>query len=166
MTEELFGGGIFSRADESDSKTWASRMEEMIANSKKEKHLKKVEKSKQEEATQALDKDFKDLLDQKLIAVKKKKEVTEGKELPKDDFHDFNLLCNQFRLEGRVQATDRMKSEEELALEQKEELEKNEVSYLSVPQICTCCSHLLPVTCYLSILIRCEWKLFSGCVKV
>ncbi|XP_060076896.1 nucleolar protein 14-like [Ylistrum balloti] len=124
VSEEHFGGFLFETQDnptDQSNKSWKEKMEETIAKSKKEKHDRQMEKEKTLQMTEKLDSEFQDLM--KLMS-KSKKSKDDLKEKPKVD--DYDIAVRELKFESKGEATDRLKTEEELAKEEKERLDKLE----------------------------------------
>ncbi|XP_052770392.1 nucleolar protein 14-like isoform X2 [Mya arenaria] len=122
VAEQHFGGFMKKRDPEDEKKSWKERMEEMISQSKKKKYEKQQEKEVAVQMTVELDEQWKslhNLLHKGLKATREDREVHS-----KADDYDMAVRSLQFEMKG--QATDRLKSEEELARDEKERLENLE----------------------------------------
>ncbi|XP_071089794.1 nucleolar protein 14-like isoform X2 [Haliotis cracherodii] len=115
-------GGFMTRKDpseaEDDQRSWKEKMEAMIAKSKKEKFDRQFEREKTAELTEELDEQWKDVA-QLLRGMTGK---TENK--PAND--DYDIAVRELKFEIKGKATDRLKTVEELAKEEKERLENLE----------------------------------------
>ncbi|XP_071170324.1 nucleolar protein 14-like isoform X2 [Mytilus edulis] len=124
VSQEHFGGFLensnYVSVGGGDNKSWKERMEELITKSKKEKHERQMEKEKSLQLTQQLDDDWKSL--RFLMASGRNKEDDTVK--PKKD--DYDIAVRELQFEMKSKPTDRLKTEEELAKEEKERLEKQE----------------------------------------
>ncbi|XP_064630063.1 nucleolar protein 14-like [Lineus longissimus] len=125
MTGEQHFGGFMTKVEGSErpevNKSWKERMEEMIAKSKKAKYERQTEKEKSLEMTEKVDSEWKEL-HMLMAASKKTKEDKEGEK----GLDDFDVTVRQLGFEAKGQATDRLKTEDELAQEERERLEKLE----------------------------------------
>lgn len=128
VSEEHFGGFLFEtkegQADQTN-KSWKEKMEETIAKSKKEKLERQMEKEKTLQMTEKLDSEFKDLM---MLMAKSKKPKNQDEEKAKVD--DYDIAVRELKFESKGEATDRLKTEEELAKEEKERLDKLEADRL------------------------------------
>ncbi|CAB3360445.1 Hypothetical predicted protein [Cloeon dipterum] len=117
-------GGFLSRKEETESSTQSRQnlIQELIAESKKRKAEKKLENEKTAELTDKLDADWKDL--QAIIYQSKRQKPNEVEEKPQID--DYDKAVRALVFEAKGVPTDRLKSEEEIAKEEKERLEKLE----------------------------------------
>ncbi|XP_053560171.1 nucleolar protein 14 [Bombina bombina] len=129
------GGGLLKKKTASDQKyeemekpkSRKELIEEMIAKSKEEKRERQTQKEKTLELTEKLDSDWKTiqgLLSHKVPKSERKKED----EKPKPD--EYDKIVRELGFEMKAMPCDRMKSEEELAKEEKERLEKLEADRL------------------------------------
>lgn len=134
VAEQHFGGFLKKKTDtEESTKTWKERMEEMISQSKKEKHERQVEKEKSAQMTDEVDEQWKELA--KLMAPLKKdkgKPTDLGEQSATGDGEndDYDIAVRELMFATRGKPTDRLKTEEELAKEEKERLEKLEADRL------------------------------------
>ncbi|KAK9880134.1 hypothetical protein WA026_008649 [Henosepilachna vigintioctopunctata] len=118
--EAHFGGGLLAKKGEG-FKGHKDLIEQLIADSKKRKAEKQKTKESVLELTEKLNSEWKDLIP----LVKEYKNNSDSKmEKPKID--DFDRLMNELKFEPRGTVTDRLKSEKELAEEEKEKLEELE----------------------------------------
>ncbi|XP_067656248.1 nucleolar protein 14-like [Haliotis asinina] len=115
-------GGFMTRKDPSESEeqqqSWKERMEAMIAKSKKDKFDRQSEREKTAELTEKLDEQWEDVA-QLVRGWTGKKEKQPGND-------DYDIAVRELKFEIKGKATDRLKTEEELAKEEKERLEKLE----------------------------------------
>ncbi|KAJ8934163.1 hypothetical protein NQ314_013545 [Rhamnusium bicolor] len=116
-----FGGGILKRTGIEGAKTHRELIDQLIAESKKRKAEKQKTKEATLELTEKLDSDWKDLLP---IISKSKK--TEEDEVGKPKIDDYDKVMRELKFEARGTVSDRLKSEDELAKEEKEKLEQLE----------------------------------------
>ncbi|XP_060598308.1 nucleolar protein 14-like, partial [Ruditapes philippinarum] len=122
VATEHFGGFMQRRDPEDEKKSWKERMEDMIKDSKKKKHERQMEKEETVQMTVELDEQWKSL--HSLISKNKMKGKSDDEVKKTTDDYDIAVRSLQFEMKG--QATDRLKSEEELAKDEKERLEKLE----------------------------------------
>jgi nucleolar protein 14 len=127
-----FGGFVPKQTEEVNDgkpKTKKEIMQELIAKSKFYKAERQREKQEGEELMTKLDEEWNKLLQEgKLAPLQKSSEVESGK--AKDAKDDYNQLYRELASELRARATDRLKTPEELALEEKEKLERLEAERL------------------------------------
>lgn len=124
VAQEHFGGLLeMSNFESIDKRPWKERMEELISKSKKEKYARQMEKEKSQEMMEKIDEEFKDvrLL---LSAGMKKKNESDDVSAAKHD--DYDIAVRELKFEMKGMATDRLKTDEEIAKEEKEKLEKLE----------------------------------------
>ncbi|XP_072177495.1 nucleolar protein 14-like [Diadema setosum] len=121
VAEQHFGGFLTKKKSEEDGKpkTRHEIFEEIIAKSKKEKYNRQSEKEDVTNLTEQLDKDFMGVA-QFIASVKRDRE----REKIKPDAYDMSV--KELIFDMRAQASDRMKTPEELAKEERERLEKLE----------------------------------------
>lgn len=124
VSEAHFGGGVLSKADSSMSRK--DLIEQLIAESKKRKAEKQKIREQTLDLTDKLDSEWKDLLPI-VNASKKSAEDT----LPKPKIDDYDIALRELKFEARGTPSDRLKSEEEIAKEEKEKLEKLEADRLA-----------------------------------
>ncbi|CAH0555497.1 unnamed protein product [Brassicogethes aeneus] len=118
-----FGGGLFRKTGKEGAKTHKELIDQLIAESKKRKAEKQKTKEATLELTEKLDSEWKDLMP--LINKNKKTEEDRDKEsTPKVD--DYDKVMRELRFEARGTVSDRLKTEDEIAKEEKEKLEKLE----------------------------------------
>ncbi|XP_049778606.1 nucleolar protein 14 homolog [Schistocerca cancellata] len=121
-----FGGGVLKKADE-NKRTRKDLIEELIAESKKRKAEKQRNREQTIELTEKLDSEWKDLLPI-VTTVKTGAALVNNEEISKPDSYD--TVMKQLIFEARGKPSDRLKSEDELAKEEKECLEKLEAERL------------------------------------
>ncbi|XP_041369005.1 nucleolar protein 14-like [Gigantopelta aegis] len=126
VSEEHFGGFMKRKDDEEENKTWKERMEEMIAKSKKEKYERQSEREKTLELTEKLDEEWKDVMH--LMSSMKPGHKDVDEKARKADEYDITVRELKYEMKGK--ATDRLKTPEELAIEEKEKLDKMEADRL------------------------------------
>ncbi|XP_030841150.1 nucleolar protein 14 [Strongylocentrotus purpuratus] len=121
VAEEHFGGFLTKKKtdEEGKPKTRQEIFEEIIAKSKKDKFNRQSEKEDVVKLTEQLDQDFNDV-SQFLAKVKRDKD----EERRKPD--DYDMSVKELIFDMRAKASDRLKTPEELAKEEKEKLEKME----------------------------------------
>ncbi|XP_056004719.1 nucleolar protein 14-like isoform X2 [Ostrea edulis] len=129
VAKEHFGGFTLNSNYEElggqKQKSWKEKMEEVIAKSKKEKFERQAEKEKTRELTEKLDEEWKGVM--KLMSAPEKS-GHEGKSQSKAD--GFDIAVRELKFEMKGKATNRLKSEEELAKEEKERLDNLEADRL------------------------------------
>lgn len=118
-------GGFLTKSDPSSdaAKSRKEAIEKLIAESKKLKHERQVEKDENFELTEKLDSDWKEF--QGLLAASKNKKLPAGDKEASTD--DYDMLVKQLRfapLAGK--ASERVKTEDEVAREERKRLEKLE----------------------------------------
>lgn len=124
VAEEHFGGGILEKQDKDEErKPWKERMEELIIKTRKEKFELQKERETAIKLTEQVDSDWKTL--RYLMSGSTLKDVNERKSM-KSKIDDYDMNVRALGLEARAMATDKMKSEKELAKEEMERLEKLE----------------------------------------
>ncbi|XP_059469976.1 nucleolar protein 14 [Neocloeon triangulifer] len=127
-------GGFLSRKEETESSNQnrQSLIQELIADSKKRKAEKQRENEKTAELTAKLDTDWKDL--QAVVynsKTKKQKNDPAEENEPKPKIDDYDKAVRQLTFESRGVPSDRLKSEDEVAKEEKERLELLEAERLA-----------------------------------
>ncbi|KAK3095262.1 hypothetical protein FSP39_012329 [Pinctada imbricata] len=133
VTKEHFGGFLEDSNYEGlgNKQSWKERMEELITKTRKERHERQMEKEKAREETEKLDSEWKDLVQLMMGSkvcddisnfVEEKEESSSEK--PKVD--DYDVAVRELKFEMKGKASDRLKTEEEIAKEEKERLEKLE----------------------------------------
>ncbi|CAG9773799.1 unnamed protein product [Ceutorhynchus assimilis] len=111
-----FGGGSSGK----EVKTHKQLMDQLIEESKKRKAEKQKIKEATVELTDKLDTEWKDLV--QLVSKTNKKETNEEK----PNLDDYDKVMRELKFEARGTVSDRLKSEPEIAKEEKEKLEKLE----------------------------------------
>lgn len=114
-----FGGGLFKKTGPDGAKSHKDLIDQLIAESKKRKAEKQKIKEQTQELTEKLDTEWKDLLP----LVSKTNKKTEQMEQKVDD---YDKVMRELKFEARGTPSDRLKSEDEIAKEEKEKLEKLE----------------------------------------
>lgn len=119
-----FGGG--TQAEEEPlgnaAKSRKELLDELIAMTKKRKYDLQSEKDSAHEMTEKLDEQLKGVVG--LLSLSKK--GSEEKQEKKSDVDDFDVIVRQLQFEIKGNPTDRLKTPEEIAKEEKEKLEKLE----------------------------------------
>lgn len=116
-----FGGGILKKTGKEGAKTHKELIEQLIAESKKRKAEKQKTKEATLELTEKLDSDWKDLLP--LVSANKREDSGNDK---KSKVDDYDKVMRELKFEARGTVSDRLKTEDEIAKEEKEKLEKLE----------------------------------------
>ncbi|XP_024936270.1 nucleolar protein 14 homolog isoform X2 [Cephus cinctus] len=124
VSEAHFGGGVLSKPDSQMSRR--DLIDQLIAESKKRKAEKQKIREQTIDLTEKLDSEWKDLLP--LVAASKKT-AQDSEEKSKAD--DYDIAMRELKFEARGNPTDRLKSEEEIAKEEKEKLEALEANRLA-----------------------------------
>lgn len=114
-----FGGGILKKAGEG-YKTHRELIDQLIAESKKRKAEQQKTKEVTLELTEKLDTEWKDLLPLVNRSKPKVEDQTEAK------VDDYDKVMRELRFEARGTVSDRLKTEDEVAREEKEKLEQLE----------------------------------------
>ncbi|XP_014253193.1 nucleolar protein 14 homolog [Cimex lectularius] len=117
VEEAHFGGGLLKKVEGGR----ATVIEQLIAESKTRKAEKAQEKEKNIEATDKLDKEWRDLMP---FLASKSKAAESAEEQPAKKFKkdDFDVLLNELRFEARGTPQDRLKTEEEIAKQEAKKL--------------------------------------------
>lgn len=125
FTEKTNFGGFLTKADPNSdaAKSRREAIDQLIAESKKLKHERQVEKDENFELTEKLDKEWKEF--QSLLAASKnKKNAAADKEASTDD---YDVLVKQLKFAPLAgQASERVKTGDEIAQAEKKRLEKLE----------------------------------------
>ncbi|XP_050310723.1 nucleolar protein 14 homolog [Anthonomus grandis grandis] len=121
VEEVHFGGGVLTSTGQEGAKTHKQLIEQLIEESKKRKAEKQKIKEATLELTEKLDTEWKDLV--QLVSKKDKKDASEE---PKPNLDDYDKVMRELRFEARGTVSDRLKTEDEIAKEEKERLEKLE----------------------------------------
>ncbi|XP_070540572.1 nucleolar protein 14-like [Ptychodera flava] len=125
VAQEHFGGFLTKKKDsEKDDKPKSKKelLEEKIAQSKKEKYDRQHEKEATAELREKLDADWKEI--STLLGTSKKKKDKNISQPAKSD--DYDIAVRELAFDLKAKATDRLKTPEELAKEERERLEKFE----------------------------------------
>ncbi|KAL3268042.1 hypothetical protein HHI36_007172 [Cryptolaemus montrouzieri] len=125
VEEAHFGGGVLKKTGIEGAKSHKDLIEQLIFESKKRKAEKQKIKEATLELTEKLDTEWKDLLP--LVSKSKKKPEDEP---VKPKLEDYDKVMRELKFESRGTVSDRLKSEEEIAKEEKEKLEKLETERL------------------------------------
>lgn len=120
VDEAHFGGGVLKRTGIDGAKSHKDLIDQLIAESKKRKAEKQKLKEETLELTEKLDSEWKDLLP----LVNKTKSTKATPELEKAD--EYDKTVKQLKFEARGTPSDRLKSEDEIAKEEREKLEQLE----------------------------------------
>ncbi|KAJ4450939.1 hypothetical protein ANN_02374 [Periplaneta americana] len=116
-----FGGGILKKSTNESAMSRKDLIEQLIAESKKRKAEKQRLREQTIELTEKLDTEWKDLLP--IVSASK----ISGNNIADDEKPDsYDTVMRQLKFEARGKPSDRLKSEEELAKEEKERLERLE----------------------------------------
>lgn len=121
MEDAHFGGGILKKTGPDGAKSHKDLIEQLIAESKKRKAEKQKIREQTIELTEKLDSEWKDLL-----PIISKSKRTENNEKDSKNVDSYDKFMRELRFEATGNPTDRLKSEEEIAKEEKEKLEKLE----------------------------------------
>ncbi|XP_012724420.2 nucleolar protein 14 [Fundulus heteroclitus] len=132
------GGGLLRKKtsggdqqDEQSSQKTRSRqelIEELIQKSKQEKRERQVQKEEAQELTEKLDQDWKSI--QALMVKKTPKAEHEDKPEEKPKPEEYDMMVRELGFEMKAQPSEKMKTPEELAREEKERLQKLEADRL------------------------------------
>lgn len=125
-----FGGGVLSKAGDGKS-SHRDLIDKLIAESKLRKYEKKQLKQETNELTEQLDKDWKELIP--VVPTKYRGEMDNEDEPPtkkKVDKNSYDVLMRSLKFDRRGMASDKLKSDEEIAKEEKQRLEKLELERL------------------------------------
>nr|CAD7570738.1 unnamed protein product [Timema californicum] len=116
-----FGGGMLKKTSDDGAISRKNLIEQLIAESKKRKVEKQRAREQTLDLTEKLDTDWKDLLP---IVSASKKSSKDTQESFKPDPYD--TVMRELKFEARGKPSDRLKTEDEIAKEEKERLEKLE----------------------------------------
>ncbi|KAB5548967.1 hypothetical protein PHYPO_G00061770 [Pangasianodon hypophthalmus] len=128
ITASHFGGGggllrkKTSEEEETKNKTRQELIEELILKSKQEKRERQTQKEETHELTEKLDQEWKSI--QNLLAHKTPKEREEEKDKPKLD--EYDMMVRELGFEMKAQPSEKLKTPEEIAREERERLQKLE----------------------------------------
>ncbi|NXB40180.1 NOP14 protein, partial [Eulacestoma nigropectus] len=138
LTAAHFGGGggllrkkVSSEQQDEEPEKPKSRkelIEEMIAKSKQEKQERQTRRESALELTEKLDKDWKEI--QTLIARKTPKSERKDKEIEKPKPDEYDMIVRELGFEMKAKPSERLKTEEELAKEERARLQKLEADRL------------------------------------
>ncbi|KAI5096531.1 nucleolar protein 14, partial [Silurus meridionalis] len=132
ITASHFGGGggllrkKSSEEAEAKSKTRQELIEELILKSKQEKRERQTQKEETHELTEKLDQEWKSI--QNLISRKTPREREEEKDKPKLD--EYDMMVRELGFEIKAQPSEKLKTPEEIAREERERLQKLEADRL------------------------------------
>nr|XP_023023933.1 nucleolar protein 14 homolog [Leptinotarsa decemlineata] len=124
--EAHFGGGILKKTGVEGAKSHKDLIDQLIAESKKRKAEKQKAKEATLELTEKLDEDWKDLLP---LVNKSRKTGDDG--IQKSKVDNYDRLMGELRFEARGTVSDRLKTEDEVAKEEKDRLEQLEKDRLA-----------------------------------
>nr|CAD7595851.1 unnamed protein product [Timema genevievae] len=116
-----FGGGMLKKTSNDGAISRKNLIEQLIAESKKRKVEKQRAREQTLDLTEKLDTDWKDLLP---IVSASKKSSKDTQESLKPDSYD--TVMRELKFEARGKPSDRLRTEDEIAKEEKERLEKLE----------------------------------------
>ncbi|XP_026995912.2 nucleolar protein 14 [Tachysurus fulvidraco] len=128
ITASHFGGGggllrkKTSEEEEAKNKSRQELIEELILKSKQEKRERQTQKEETHELTEKLDQEWKSI--QNLLARKTAREREEEKEKPKLD--EYDMMVRELGFEMKAQPSEKLKTAEEIAREERERLQKLE----------------------------------------
>ncbi|NXX85778.1 NOP14 protein, partial [Urocolius indicus] len=137
LTAAHFGGGggllrkkvsSGQQAEEEKPKSRKELIEEMIAKSKQEKQERQTRRENALELTEKLDNDWKEI--QTLIAHKTPKSERKDKDVEKPKPDEYDIIVRELGFEMKAKPSERMKTEEELAIEEQARLQKLEADRL------------------------------------
>nr|CAI5837325.1 unnamed protein product [Callosobruchus analis] len=120
VEEAHFGGGVLKKTGREGANSHKDLINQLIAESKKRKAEKQQAKEATLELTEKLDTEWKDLIP--LVNTNK----SNDEELPKQKSNDYDKIMRELRFEARGTVSDRLKTEDEIAKEEKEKLEQLE----------------------------------------
>ncbi|XP_053333733.1 nucleolar protein 14 [Clarias gariepinus] len=128
MTASHFGGGggllrkKNGEEEDANNKTRQELIEELILKSKQEKRERQIQKDETHELTEKLDQEWKSI--QSLLSRKTPKEREEEMEKPKLD--EYDMMVRELGFEIKAQPSEKLKTPEEIAREERERLQKLE----------------------------------------
>ncbi|KAM9820068.1 nucleolar protein 14 [Neosynchiropus ocellatus] len=139
LTASHFGGGggllrkkgSGEQQDEDSAqkaKTRQELIEELIQKSKQEKRDRQVQKEEAQELTEKLDQEWKSILS--LMVKKTPKAQREDKAEEKPKLEEYDMMVRELGFEMKAQPSEKMKTPEEVAREEKEKLQKLEADRL------------------------------------
>ncbi|XP_077399230.1 nucleolar protein 14 [Vanacampus margaritifer] len=138
LTASHFGGGggllrkktAGEHTDDEEGPKAKSRqelIEELIQKSKKEKRERQVQKEEAQELTEKLDHEWKNI---QMLMHKKPKVQREDMPVEKPKLEEYDKMVKELGFEMKAQPSEKMKSPEELAREEREKLQKLEADRL------------------------------------
>ncbi|XP_041667478.1 nucleolar protein 14 [Cheilinus undulatus] len=131
------GGGLLRKKTPGDqkeeegsqrAKTRQELIEELIQKSKQEKRERQVQKEEAQELTEKLDKEWKSI--QALMVKKTPKGESADKPEEKPKPEEYDMMVRELGFEMKAQPSEKMKTPEELAREEREKLQKLEADRL------------------------------------
>ncbi|XP_061657991.1 nucleolar protein 14 [Syngnathoides biaculeatus] len=131
------GGGLLRKKNSGEdpddegglkAKSRQELIEELIHKSKQEKRERQVQKEEAHELTEKLDQDWKSI--QALMVLKKPKAQREDTPQAKPKLEEYDKMVRELGFEMKAQPTEKMKTPEELAREEREKLQKLEADRL------------------------------------
>ncbi|XP_055328852.1 nucleolar protein 14-like isoform X2 [Paramacrobiotus metropolitanus] len=128
VTEHHFGGGLLKKKLDSETETRPDLMkverkllvDDIIAESKQKKYNKQVELDEVRDMTKSLDEKWRDAEVRKLIS------ASFSQAMPEPPVESYDSLVKKLQFEDKAKASDKLKSDAELAKEARDELEKAE----------------------------------------
>ncbi|KAM9734391.1 nucleolar protein 14 [Menidia menidia] len=136
LTAAHFGGGGLLRKkapgeEEEGSQRARTRqelIEELIQKSKQEKRERQVQKEEAQELTEKLDQDWKSIQSLMVKKTPKAERIDNPEEKPK--LEEYDMMVRELGFDMKVQPSEKMKTPEELAREEREKLQKLEADRL------------------------------------
>ncbi|KAM7392750.1 hypothetical protein PAMA_007727 [Pampus argenteus] len=128
------GGGLLRKKTSGDqqeeegnqrAKSRQELIEELIQKSKQEKRERQVQKEESQELTEKLDQDWKSI---QALMVQKTPKADKPEEKPK--LEEYDMMVRELGFEMKAQPSEKMKTPEELAKEEREKLQKLEADRL------------------------------------
>lgn len=119
VEEAHFGGFLMKKTSDEPPKTHKEIIGDLILESKRRKEEKKLEREKNMDLTEQLDKEFKKVMSE-IGSLKQEKQPS----APKKDQYD--MIVQELKFEPRGAPANKLKTPEEIAKEEKEKLEKLE----------------------------------------
>lgn len=124
VKEAHFGGFLTEKKKDEEIKSRKELIQEIIAESKRKKYEKQVERENTLEMTEKLDEDWKNV--QHLISKASNKTEEEQKTL-----NSYDLTVNELKFEIRAKASDPLKKPEQIEMEKKKKLKELEMEQLA-----------------------------------
>ncbi|CAG9817556.1 unnamed protein product [Phaedon cochleariae] len=121
VKEAHFGGGMLKKTGVEGAKSHKDLIDQLIAESKKRKAEKQKTKEATLELTEKLDSEWKDL-----IPLVNQKSKNDPDDVEKPQLDDYDKVMRELKFEARGTVSDRLKTEDEVAKEEKARLEKLE----------------------------------------